>query len=389
MPDLMISSTPTPPPGGAGNANALSQNDATSRSGDGAKTNAESGTEAPFAAVLKSRMDKKAPDADKVDNPNASAAKVETDTENSAVSADLSAFFPLLGVTVAAVAGMVPVPVTSARPMSLAATEPASADSAKKALPGIHASAEEGLPQNIIALPAAPTTAVMAVGTPKQNAETRDETLATAFAETESTAPASGKIALDAAITADTGRTSTDNNASELPGGDFHVLMERAAAAAPGATSPANVASSSPNLRIDTPLGQTGWHDEMGQKLTWMLGNNQQRADLVLTPPHLGRVEVSLTMIGDQAAATFTSANPAVREALENSLHRLRDVLADAGINLGQTHVGSESPHQSPSRSERDFGVNQGQRYASNAPVPAAATGARTGAGRSMIDIFA
>ena len=57
-------------------------------------------------------------------------------------------------------------------------------------------------------------------------------------------------------------------------------------------------------------------------------------------------------MTGDQATATFVSANPAVREAIENAVPRLREVLADAGVTLGQTQVGSDSPQQSANGNE-------------------------------------
>ncbi len=96
-----------------------------------------------------------------------------------------------------------------------------------------------------------------------------------------------------------------------------------------------------------------------------------------------------MTLNGDQATALFTSSNPAVREALENSLHRLREVLADAGVSLGQAQVGSESPKQSARRNEIDFGRDEGVRYASSMPSPEAAGTARSGAGRGMIDVFA
>jgi flagellar hook-length control protein FliK len=98
--------------------------------------------------------------------------------------------------------------------------------------------------------------------------------------------------------------------------------------------------------RIVTPLGSQHWETAIGNSLVVMTGSGQERAELVLTPPQLGRVEVSIAMKGDEASAVFVSASPAVREALENALPRLREVLADAGITLGQAQVGSESPGQ-------------------------------------------
>jgi flagellar hook-length control protein FliK len=96
-------------------------------------------------------------------------------------------------------------------------------------------------------------------------------------------------------------------------------------------------------VRVDTPVGAPGWREEVGQRISWLVGRGEQRAELVLTPPHLGRVEVTVTVNNDQANALFVSANPAVREALEQALPRLREVLADAGIALGQANVNAES----------------------------------------------
>jgi len=405
MSELMINATPTPPPSGTGNANSLGQSDAASRAGESGRTDRESGAESPFAAVLKSRTDKKTSAADTANNASSTAAEAQTDIEDKTNSLDLSVLFPLLAANPAGAAGVAATPV--------AATESLPD---QPLLPGLEATASLPPTQILAALPAAPTVAppvapalpatpnaalqtapvaalpsapgvVMDTAQRKQDGEARNETF-TAAGPTKpgGTSQVPGKIAFDAAINADAGRKSGESIAPGLPAGDFQALMERAMAMPPGATSGS---SSTPSLRIDTPLGQTGWHDEMGQKLTWMVGNNRQQADLVLNPPQLGRIEVSLTMNGDLATAIFTSPNPAVREALESSLHRLREVLADAGVSLGQAQVGSESPHQSSAKNEPDSGMNESVRYASTIPLPGVEAVARTSAGRSMIDVFA
>ena len=386
MSELMISPTPTPPPGGPANANALNQSNATSRSGDSPKTDGENQAESPFAAVLKSQVDKKA--AATADKANAQAA-ARTDAENAPTGIDLSALFPFLGANPAGTDGVAVLPQ--------AATEQAAAAPVEKLLPELQAAAAP-LPAPILlaappsapaALPAAPSVPLKPAPV-KPDVEAQGETFTAAGpAKQDEPGRAAGKIEPGPAISADAAPRSGEKNSPELLAGDFRSLLERATAMTPAAASPVSGPSSSPSLRIDTPLGQAGWHDEMGQKLTWMVGNNRQQADLVLTPPHLGRVEVSLTMNGDQATAIFTSPNPAVREALEGSLHRLREVLADAGVSLGQTHVGSESPNQSSRKNEPDFGLHEGVRYASTIPLPGVAATARTGSGRSMVDIFA
>ena len=98
---------------------------------------------------------------------------------------------------------------------------------------------------------------------------------------------------------------------------------------------------------VAASVGSHHWSDSIANSLVVMTNGRQERADLVLTPPQLGRIEVSVSVSAGQANAIFVSANPDVRQALENALPRLREVLADAGITLGQAQVGSESLGQS------------------------------------------
>ncbi|MBP9712236.1 MAG: flagellar hook-length control protein FliK [Sterolibacterium sp.] len=108
-------------------------------------------------------------------------------------------------------------------------------------------------------------------------------------------------------------------------------------------------------LKIETPVGTRGWEHEVGDKLVWMAGRQEQRAELVLNPPQLGRVEVSIHLKGDQASATFVAANPIVREALAEALPRLREMFADAGLSLGQAHVGADSGRNHPEQSAANW----------------------------------
>ncbi len=129
------------------------------------------------------------------------------------------------------------------------------------------------------------------------------------------------------------------NKQSGQPTGMSNVVQQVIATASP-ANAPAT-------MTITQPVGEAGWGQEVGQRIVWMANRSEGRAELVLTPPQMGRVEVSLTVSGDQATASFASANPVVREALEAALPRLREVLAEAGIQLGQAQVGAENARQS------------------------------------------
>jgi flagellar hook-length control protein FliK len=94
---------------------------------------------------------------------------------------------------------------------------------------------------------------------------------------------------------------------------------------------------------LNTPVTQAAWADEFGQKITWMATQRNQSAELHLNPPQLGPLDVSLTIKGDQASALFTSPHAAVRDAIEAALPKLREMLADSGIMLGNAMVSDQS----------------------------------------------
>lgn len=149
-----------------------------------------------------------------------------------------------------------------------------------------------------------------------------------------------------------------------------------------------------PNLPVNQPVGNTGWSDEVGNHVVWMANRQESRAELVLNPPQMGRVEVSLSISGDQASATFVSGSPAVREALESALPRLREVLAEAGIQLGQAQVGAENPQQT-AREDKNEDNFKGDRTTSHDTTSTQAhQGGVAGesglkVGRGLVDVFA
>lgn len=135
--------------------------------------------------------------------------------------------------------------------------------------------------------------------------------------------------------------------------------------------------------RIDTPVGGRGWDAEVGLKVVWMVNRAESRAELTLTPPQMGKVDVTLTMSGEQTNASFVAASPAAREALEQALPRLREILADAGITLGQASVNAETP-----RDGRERGPAEASGAARRGEAPAA-TPQWTRRGNGLVDTFA
>ena len=98
---------------------------------------------------------------------------------------------------------------------------------------------------------------------------------------------------------------------------------------------------------IAAEFGQPDWPEEFGRKITWLATQRMQAAELKLHPAHLGPIEISLQLSDDQRlTAQFVSHHPAVREAIEANLPRLREIMAENGITLADTSVSADTPGQ-------------------------------------------
>lgn len=100
------------------------------------------------------------------------------------------------------------------------------------------------------------------------------------------------------------------------------------------------------NVQIDIPVGQPKWGGEFAQKIVWVTTQQHQVAEIHLNPAHLGPVEVILSITQDQATAQFLSPHLAVCQAIEEALPRLREMMAENGIQLGNVMVGADSFQQ-------------------------------------------
>ncbi|HSG62141.1 MAG TPA: flagellar hook-length control protein FliK [Pseudomonadales bacterium] len=101
---------------------------------------------------------------------------------------------------------------------------------------------------------------------------------------------------------------------------------------------------------------------QMEQRIQWMLSRGLQTADIRVDPPDLGTIHIRVTQQGDQTQVVFTSQHANVREALENSLPRLREMLEQQGLNLAQTDVrdqgGRSSRDETPEPSQNNTNVS-------------------------------
>lgn len=146
-------------------------------------------------------------------------------------------------------------------------------------------------------------------------------------------------------------------------------------------------AEAAQRLGIAAPVQGRAFPAEFAEKVVWMAGQQMQSAELSLNPQHLGSVEIRLSVAGGEAGAQFYSPHPAVRDAIEAALPKLRELLAQAGISLGDTQVRDESFRQREERpsSQAAASGNAGQ-SATVGVMPVTST-VRSGVG--LVDLYA
>ena len=94
---------------------------------------------------------------------------------------------------------------------------------------------------------------------------------------------------------------------------------------------------------IPETFGKADWGQGMSKQILWMVNQNISRAEIRLNPANLGPIEVRIDMENDQVNVAFSSRHADVREAVEQALPRLREMLEEKGLNLSNTDVSQHS----------------------------------------------
>jgi hypothetical protein len=125
---------------------------------------------------------------------------------------------------------------------------------------------------------------------------------------------------------------STDLNSPNQPASLSQSLVMDSSSAVKGAVT----------LPLNLPVGQPGWDQGLGERVQWMVNKNIQQAEIKLTPPNLGPLEIKISVQHDQTHVTFLAAQAPTREALEASIPRLREMFGEINLNLANVNVGQQ-----------------------------------------------
>ncbi|TOM32018.1 flagellar hook-length control protein FliK [Vibrio parahaemolyticus] len=90
-------------------------------------------------------------------------------------------------------------------------------------------------------------------------------------------------------------------------------------------------------------------NEQVAEKVQMMMSKNLKNLDIRLDPPELGRMQIRMTMNNDLVNVHFTVTNPQARDIIEQTLPRLREMLAQQGMQLADSSVQQQSSGQQQS----------------------------------------
>lgn len=94
------------------------------------------------------------------------------------------------------------------------------------------------------------------------------------------------------------------------------------------------------NLTMNLPPSHPGWASEMSQKVAWVARDGGHTAHIRLDPPELGSLTVKVSVDSDSnTQVSFVAATPQARDLLESQMGRLREMLAQQGMDLSRADV--------------------------------------------------
>lgn len=278
----------------------------------------------PFSSVLEAKVKSPAPETQGGTASTAAQSKSagQSEAEGAPAPIDLSALLPMIAAQLAAIAD----------------TEGASGPAADGT------AGASGTPKAGLDLAAALPAALSAGPANPAALAAEDEPFSLAMAEPRSARPGPADLAAKEGQPGAQLAASVKEAVADLPAPNAQEMSTAEPVVPAHAANPTAEAAERTAIKVDTPVNSPRWSEALAEKVVWVAQRNENRAELVLTPASLGRIEVTVTHSpnGD-TSVMFVAANAEARDALEQSLPRLREILGDAGISLGQTGVSAES----------------------------------------------
>ncbi|AGP80981.1 polar flagellar hook-length control protein FliK [Alteromonas mediterranea MED64] len=100
---------------------------------------------------------------------------------------------------------------------------------------------------------------------------------------------------------------------------------------------------------------------QLNEKIRWMVNARNTMAEIRLDPPELGSMQVRVNVAGDAASVSFVVQSQQAKDALAEAMPKLRDMLSEQGIELGDAEVRKDNSSNNENGQQLAGEANQGR----------------------------
>jgi flagellar hook-length control protein FliK len=110
-------------------------------------------------------------------------------------------------------------------------------------------------------------------------------------------------------------------------------------------------------VELKPPVSSPDWGPALNQRITWMVANSLQNANITVNPPNLGPLEINIQTDQNKTNVQFIVTSSEVRQAIQDSIPALSKMFESGGLQLGQADINSRSYNQNRENAKTDIQI--------------------------------
>lgn len=96
-------------------------------------------------------------------------------------------------------------------------------------------------------------------------------------------------------------------------------------------------------IEIPHDLSSHQWIKHFSDQILWLGHQEIKSAQIKIHPEDLGLIEIGVKLVKNEVSLSINSSNHQVRELVDQSLTRLKEMMNEQGVNLSEVHIGHGS----------------------------------------------
>lgn len=115
-------------------------------------------------------------------------------------------------------------------------------------------------------------------------------------------------------------------------------------------------------MQLSPQATTSQWGEALGERVSLLLNNKLNTAEIRIDPPHLGKLDIQISIKEDSAAIVINTQHAQTRDLIDAASIRLRDYLQEAGYNS----VDVEVSHREQSMAQGDLSQHENEEQNEN-----------------------